>query len=198
MGKCQHIDFSNWLATGFGYPPPPPRYTAQVCLAYVTVDLLCWCAVHTACVGVQFTLCTFASARRYCNPGPQRRSAKLPVAVASSLTCSTPYRHDFTGGTAHYVSRSVFCSFRVSQDDINTFLKKKKQTTSLQSNPPHHPSWRLLQTETITNAECEGETRRTHHAVCCAGGQFLQCSPLSERALSCLKGCWPRPLVLLV
>jgi len=25
--------------------------------------------------------------------------------------------------------------------------------------PPHHPSWRLLRTETITGGEYEGETR---------------------------------------
>jgi hypothetical protein len=104
--------------------------TVQVCLAYVTVRLLCGCAGHTACVGVLFTLCTlFASAQRHRNPGPQSRSAKLPVAVASSLTCSTPYRHDFRDGTARYVSRGVFCSCFASLQTTSTrfLIKRKKQ-----------------------------------------------------------------------
>jgi hypothetical protein len=151
-------------------------------------------------VGVLFALCTlFASAQRYWNPGPQRRSAKLPVAVASSLTCSSPYRHDFTDGTAHYVSRSVFCSCFASLKTSTLFWTKRKKLPLCNRIPPviHLGDYCRLQ---LSQRRVRGWDAlvRTHHAVFCAGEQFLQCSPLSERALRWLKGCWPRPLVLLV
>jgi hypothetical protein len=72
----------------------------------------------------------------------------------------------------------VLLMFRISSN-ISTFLKKK-ETTSPQSNPPpHHPSWRLLQTETITGREYEGETRYCEH-IMRSGVLVNSSSPLTE------------------
>ena len=88
-------------------------------------------------VGVLFTLCTlFAFAQRYSNRGPQCRSTKLPVAVASSPACRGPYRHDFTDGTVHYVSRSVFCSCFASLKTTSTRFYGKRKKLPLCSRIP--------------------------------------------------------------
>ena len=140
-----------WLATGFGYRFF--RHTAQVRVAYGLVDLLCWYAVHTVYV---VRLCTAVL--------EPRTASSISRAAGGSffiLTCSSPYRHDFTDGTAHYVSRCVFCSCFASLKTTSArFWREKKNDFPAIESPPHHPSWRLLQTETIKGGECEGETRQ--------------------------------------
>jgi len=127
MGRCPHIDSSKLIDWPLVLVIAFFRCTAQVRLAYVLVDLLCRCAVHTVYV---VRLCTAVL--------EPRTAASIIQAAGGSciiLTCSSPYRHDFTDGTAHYVSRCVFCSCFASLKTTSArFWRKRKRKKRLPSN----------------------------------------------------------------
>ena len=127
MGKCLHIDSSNWLATGF-WLSIFSRCTAQVRLAYVTVDLLCWCAVHTVYV---VRLCTAVLEPRTAASISQAAGGSC---IISHLQQSVPTR--FHG--RHSTLRRPQCFALVSRlsKRHQHVSEEKKETASLQSNPP--------------------------------------------------------------
>ena len=172
MGKCLHIDSSNWLATGF-WLSIFSRCTAQVRLAYVTVDLLCWCAVHTVYV---VRLCTAVLEPRTAASISQAAGGSC---IISHLQQSVPTR--FHG--RHSTLRRPQCFALVSRlsKRHQHVSEEKKETASLQSNPPPLQS-SILASIADWNCHrrrvrrCEALVR-THHAVCCAGEHFVKCSP---------------------
>jgi hypothetical protein len=135
------------------------------CTCWCAVHTTCWCAVRTARVGVLFTLHVLVCCSHYtcwCAVhtvyAVRLRTAVLEPRIAASdsraagccwilslsLSLSpspSPYRHHFTVGAAHYVSRTFCSSFASLKTNQHVFEEKEQNYLSAIEFPP--PSWRL-------------------------------------------------------